>query len=179
MRTKFDASQFTATECSTQADKAKFAAQFIRWVESDFAWSQFRKWFYTQLSMCFGHIAHYNQRGFYDVFTHTTRDKIEFLRQTVNGGQYGDPAYCYCDVEKVLAAWVHKSGLISKYQALEDANVEKAERAVLTRLKEKYEPARKPGEHVMSAAPVPRCIYCGADEDDVFVAGEPCEGGTK
>jgi len=29
-------------------------------------------------------------------------------------------------------------------------------------------------QHVMSAAPVPRCIHCGADEDDAFVGGEKC-----
>jgi hypothetical protein len=29
-------------------------------------------------------------------------------------------------------------------------------------------------EHVFSSAPIPRCIYCGADEDDAFVGGEEC-----
>jgi hypothetical protein len=29
-------------------------------------------------------------------------------------------------------------------------------------------------QHVMSTAPVPRCLYCGADEDDAFVGGEEC-----
>lgn len=33
---------------------------------------------------------------------------------------------------------------------------------------------RKTGEHEMSQAPVPRCVSCGADEDDAFVGGEKC-----
>jgi len=29
-------------------------------------------------------------------------------------------------------------------------------------------------EHVMSQAEVPRCIYCGCDEDEVFTGNELC-----
>ena len=33
---------------------------------------------------------------------------------------------------------------------------------------------RRTGDHLMSQAPIPRCVTCGCDEDDAFVAGEKC-----
>jgi hypothetical protein len=36
-------------------------------------------------------------------------------------------------------------------------------------------PKRKSGEHEFAACGGhPRCVTCGADEDDAFVGGEPC-----
>lgn len=139
MKNLYTADQFTPTEFSSAGDKARFANHFVRWVESDFKESLFLKWFYTRLSMCFGHIAHYNQPTFYRTFTSTTDAKLAFLKQTVTGGQYGSPQWTYCDVEKVLARWVVESGLIEKYRKLQAAQTETHERGLLAQLKAKYE----------------------------------------
>jgi len=56
---------FIATQHSSASDKAKFANHFVRFVESGYRRTLFFKWFYTRLSMTFGHIAHYNIDGFY------------------------------------------------------------------------------------------------------------------
>ena len=78
--TDFTADRFTSTQWDSADRKAAFAKQFIRFVQSDFAKSKFPKAFYVRLSMTFGHIAHYNQGGFFETFFTTTQDKVRFLR---------------------------------------------------------------------------------------------------
>lgn len=112
---KFTASQFVATKWEPADAKAKFANQFVKFVESDFASSKFPKWFYTRLSMTFGHIAHYDQGGFFETFFTSPQDKKEFLSQTLQGGGYGDPEYTYSDVEKALKMWLKTSPVLGKY----------------------------------------------------------------
>ena len=103
--------EYTPTKFSTVEDKLKFENQFKKFVESDFSEQQFPKWFYIQLSMCFGHIAHYDWNNFYTHFFLNSEDKQEFINQTINYPCYGDPAYTYSDVESVLRSWT--SGYIS------------------------------------------------------------------
>lgn len=65
---KFKAEQFTATKWNTGADKAKWADQFVRFVEGGFQERQFTDAFYQRISNTFGHIAHYNRQNFYGHF---------------------------------------------------------------------------------------------------------------
>jgi hypothetical protein len=102
----FDPFQFTPTQWDSSADKAKFANHFIRFVESGFNWGLFPKWFYKRLSMTFGHIAHYNQQIFYDVWFRTPQIQAEFLSHAVNYNVVGDPTFTYSDVEKELKKWI-------------------------------------------------------------------------
>jgi hypothetical protein len=113
MTTKtFSASQFTdyaESRFSTAQDKAKFANQFVKFVRGGYKRTDFPKWFYTRLSMTFGHYAHYNQEGFYSDFFDCfdpAQGKAEFLRQTLSYGCYGDARFTYCDVEKALQQWL-------------------------------------------------------------------------
>jgi hypothetical protein len=104
----FSPQQFTPTEFSTAEDKAKFANHFVRFVESGFKESLFPKWFYTRLSMTFGHIAHYNRNGFYETWFANTDKQMEFLQHTMRYPCYGQPEYTYCDVEEALIYWLEK-----------------------------------------------------------------------
>lgn len=97
---------YTATEWDTVEDKVKFEKHFKRFVMSGFKRTLFYKWFYIQLSMTFGHIAHYNKSGFYDHFFTTANGKREFLAQCYQHPCYGDPAYTYSDVEKTIHVWM-------------------------------------------------------------------------
>ena len=106
MPKKFTAEQFTPTQFDTAEDKAKFANHFVRFVESGFKETLFYKWFYTRLSMSFGHIAHYNKNGFYGVWFDTHEKRNAFLGHTLIYPCYGQPEYTYCDVEKVLIDWL-------------------------------------------------------------------------
>ena len=80
----FNASQFTATQHSTAEDKAKFANQFVKFVQSDFRSKEFPIWFYQRLSMTFGHIAHYDRGGFFHTFFDDQEGKLEFIDTTHN-----------------------------------------------------------------------------------------------
>jgi hypothetical protein len=135
----FTADKFTATKWEKADKKANFAKQFIRFVESDFNRKQFPKIFYVRLSMTFGHIAHYNQSGFFDVFFTDTESKVRFLRQTLNHECWGDEDYTFSDVEKALKSWLFQNGVLAKYERRLAEEMEAAERADLAQLKGKYE----------------------------------------
>lgn len=112
----FNPNQFVATQFDTAQDKANFANHFVRFVESDFDQKLFTKKFYNRLNGTFGHIAHYNQGGFYDYFFTNTHDKIQFLRQCASYPCYGSPEHTYSDVEKVLRVWIKASNIIADYE---------------------------------------------------------------
>jgi hypothetical protein len=134
----FTASQFTPTQWDTAEDKAKFANHFVRFVENGFKQTLFHKWFYKRLSMCFGHIAHFNQAGFYDVQFGSLVARRDFLAQCHHHPHYGDPAFTYSDVEKVLGAWVLTSGQLDTLQDAITNFTERTERAELSSLQAKY-----------------------------------------
>ncbi len=136
--TKVITDKLTPTEWDSAEQKAKFIRQFVRFVESDFKQSLFVKWFYTRVSNTFGHIAHYNQGGFYATWFTTTRDKLRFLLRTAEYGCYGEPEFTYCDAERAIKAWVIESNLIQKYRDRLQEEIETAERAQLEALKKKY-----------------------------------------
>ena len=92
----------TPTKFSTVADKEKFLKHFQRFVKSGYNKNLFYKWFYTRLSMTFGHIAHYNRHGFYGTFFESREGIDRFWCLTMSYGCYGDPAYTFCDVEKEI-----------------------------------------------------------------------------
>lgn len=136
--TDFTPDKFTPTQWDTAEKKSAFATQFIKFVQSDFGKSKFPKAFYQRLSMTFGHIAHYNQGGFFEEFFTTTADKVRFLRQTLAQPCYGDPAWTYSDVERALQEWLRENGVLAKYENRLAAETEASERAVLVRLQARY-----------------------------------------
>ena len=134
----FDPTQFTPTQWSTSIDKALFAKQFVRFVQSDFAEKHFTKKFYQRLSSTFGHIAHYNRGGFWDTFFTTTAYKVRFLEMAVQYPCYGDPAWTFSDVERAVQAWLKAEGTLERYQQQLADEIEAAELALLARLQQKY-----------------------------------------
>ena len=135
---EFTAGAFTPTKWSTAADKARFANHYVRFVEGGFADTSFPKWFYTRLSMCFGHISHYDRDGFYATWFTTKRDQLTFLRQALYHPGYEDPAYTYSDVEDALRNWIMESGIPQRLEREIAQETEAAERATLARLAAKY-----------------------------------------
>lgn len=136
--TDFTPDRFSATKFSDTEEKAKFAKQFIKFVQWDFSKKQFSKAFYQRLSMTFGHIAHYNQGGFFEEFFSTTEGKVRFLRQTLAHPCYGDPAWTFSDVERALQKWLLHDHVLAKYENLLAEETEAEEKATLARLQEKY-----------------------------------------
>jgi hypothetical protein len=131
-------SQFTPTQWDTAKDKASFANQFMRFVQSDFTAQHFTDKFYRRLSNTFGHIAHYNRAGFWAEFFTTTADKVRFLEQTLAHPCYGDPAWTYSDVEKALQGWLRTCGLLDRYRQTLAEETEATEQSELARPQKKY-----------------------------------------
>jgi hypothetical protein len=101
-------SGFTPTKFSTIEDKEKFFNHFKRFVSKGFKRTMFPKWFYTRLSMTFGHIAHYNIDGFYEVWFSTRERRMDFVCRIIGSCPYGDPAFTYVDVERAIRGWMRQ-----------------------------------------------------------------------
>lgn len=134
----FTADQFTPTRWSSAADKAKFANHFVRFVANDFPAGIFYRDFYTRLSNCFGHIAHYDRGGFYSVWFTSTERKLAFVQRVLDFTCYGSPEYTFCDVEKVLRAWLRENELHLHLAVERGHEVMVAEKAQLAHLQAKY-----------------------------------------
>lgn len=131
MKTKFKASDFVLTQYSTAENKAKFANQFVKFVRGGFRMQDFSKWFYIRLSSTFGHIAHYNQLSFYEVFFTNPVDIRNFVRDCANYYVCGEPSYTYSDVEAALQQWMNSTSLVKEVEEaarifLIDDNITKA-----------------------------------------------------
>lgn len=140
--TDFTADRFTPTKWDSADTKAAFARQFIKFVQADFAKNKFPKTFYQRLSMTFGHIAHYNQGGFFETFFTTTGGKVRFLRMTLAHPCYGDASWTYSDVERALQTWLRENDILSQYEQRLAEEIEAEERAALARLRGKYQPPK-------------------------------------
>ncbi len=103
------------TKFDSSADKAAFGNTFLHFIRNDFKRSLFTKTFYRKLSQTFGHIAHYDQTGFYQTWFEEDATKLSFLKHTLNHPCYGDPEYTYSDVERALQAEVDKLNLVTLY----------------------------------------------------------------
>jgi hypothetical protein len=110
----FKASQFTPTQHTTATEKARFANHFVRFCEADFPEQLFHRWFYSQLSNCFGHIAHFDHAGFYRQWFGSKERQLDFLRHTSLSFVLGQPDYGFSDVEKALIEWFSKSALLKR-----------------------------------------------------------------
>lgn len=134
---------YTATQWSTVQDKEKFVRQFIKFVTKGFRFCDFPKWFYIKLSNCFGHIAHYNQGGFYETFFQSTQDKAAFVQHCLEADTYGSPAFTFCDVEKELQQWLKDNKFLEKLERQAHQEQEDEERKTLARLQAKYGDTKK------------------------------------
>ena len=129
---------FTPTKWSTAEDKAKFFRHYQKFVTGGFKASQFPKWFYDRLSQCFGHIAHYNQGGFYEEWFRSPEQQLEFLEYALRYPCYGDAGHTYSDVERALQAWIAEAGVVATLRGTVASGVETAERSEVARLQAKY-----------------------------------------
>ena len=150
---------FTATKFDTAADKAWFANALCRFIETDFQQTFWKRRLYSRLADCFGHIAHHDSHGFWLEFFADLRGKVAFLEEALSHPCYGQPDHTYCDVERAIQARLHACGTLATYRALRAAEIESAERALLDRLRTKYEgvaPTRPAGLPVLTPAGPPR-----------------------
>ena len=101
----FPARRFTATPHSTAEEKARFCAAFVRFVLGGFSHRLFKPAFYRRLSQIFGHIAHYDATGFYEVWFSTPAKQRQFIKRIHQWIPHGDPHFCWADVEREITSW--------------------------------------------------------------------------
>jgi hypothetical protein len=134
----FTADDFSPTKFETAEIKAKFANHFLLFVSRDFPKTMFTSAFYRTLHSTFGHIAHYDQAGFWAEFFTTTEDKIRFLDETLRYPCWGDPTFTFSDVEKAIIARLRSDNPIQKLIHRRDAMNTASEKTELQRLMVKY-----------------------------------------
>jgi hypothetical protein len=138
----FLASEFTPTQWSTAEEKAQFGNTLLHFIESEWKETLFTKKLYNRLMNTFGHIAHYNQGGFYSEWFTTELDRLRFLDHLLRWPCYGDPAYTFCDVERALQREVRARNYRGKQQVVVAEAVRAFEMATLEKLEAKYRQPR-------------------------------------
>ncbi|MGO9110434.1 MAG: hypothetical protein ACLP9L_14520 [Thermoguttaceae bacterium] len=101
----FTADRFTATQHSTAEEKARFCVAYAKFILSGFPRHRFKTSFYRRLSNIFGHIAHFDETGFWEVWFATPAQQRQFVRRVHEWVPIGDPHFCWSDVERELTSW--------------------------------------------------------------------------
>jgi hypothetical protein len=131
-------SDFTATKSSTAADKAEFGNTLLRFIESEWASALFTKSFYNRLSMCFGHIAHYNRTQFYEEWFSSLAAQVRFLKHTLRFPCYGDPEYMFSDVERAIQREISNRNYLARYELRLAEEQQATDLVLLRQLEGKY-----------------------------------------
>jgi hypothetical protein len=134
----FEPDHFTATQWSTDEDKAKFANALMKFIAHEFPRQSFGKALYQRLSNTFGHIAHTNQDGYYSVFFESDADKVVFLDQTLRWPCYGDRTYTFCDVERAVQWRLRAANVIDVFRMRDADATRNRELGTLAQLQAKY-----------------------------------------
>jgi hypothetical protein len=129
---------FTATQLPGEAygwRTVDFANHLARFILEGFPRKLFTKKFYRRLMQEFGHIAHYNEHGFWTEWFETTAQQLAFLENLAVLPWYldSDP------LARTISSWVHENCIVNQYQHRVRVERETLERHVLERLKLKYE----------------------------------------
>jgi hypothetical protein len=131
-------SDFTATKFSTAADKAEFGNTLLRFIESEWALALFTKSFYNRLSMCYGHIAHYNRTQFYEEWFSSLAAQARFLKHTLRFPCYGDPEYTFSDAERAIQREIVNRNYLARYELRLAEEQQATDLALLRQLESKY-----------------------------------------
>jgi hypothetical protein len=139
----FTADQFQPMQTwYTAQDKADYGNALLRFIESDFNENLFTKKLYNHLNSSFGHIAHYNQAGFYDVWFSSLARRVDWLHHITDAPVFGSPAYTRSDVELAIKKEITERGYLAKYEAKLAEAIKASELAILKALQAKYPDAR-------------------------------------
>ena len=98
-------------------ERRQWVTDFKAFAVAGFPWSRFNAKIYQPLSNMFGHIAHYNSRGFWTTWFSTPEAQLAWLIRIRDREIYGDPSYCWSDVEAEIKTWVQTSGIQARVKA--------------------------------------------------------------
>lgn len=143
---EFQREFFTSTKGATAEEKAKIANKLTSFILGGFQQAAFTKAMYQHLSNMFGHIAHYNLHGFYEVWftdVKACRNWAEHITDNWLSG-IGDPQFTWSDVERTLRQWMIENQIAEQLDQLYMLEVEEKELALLYTLQQKYAPREAP-----------------------------------
>ena len=149
----FSPSRFTPTKWSAAEDKARFGNTFLHFVDSGFARNLFTEKFYSRLSNCFGHIAHYNCTQFYEEWFSSLSAQVRFLEHTLRFPCYGDPEFTFSDVEREIQREVRNRNHLARLELCVAEEQRAAELTLLQRLEGKFRTQREDREEPPMSAP--------------------------
>jgi hypothetical protein len=160
-------SEFVPTQFSTAAEKADFGNTLLLFIESEWKQTLFTKSFYNRLSMCFGHIAHYDRLTFYETWFTSDADRLRFLNHCLKHPCWGSPEHTFCDVEQAVQCEIRKRNYLERYALKAAEALRSAEMATLERLEAKYnlgsaESSAKTSEPLTSADNAPESVRSAA-----------------
>ena len=138
MHTFFTASDFVPTKWSTTEEKAAFGNGLLHFLLSGCQAGRFTEKLYTRLSMCFGHIAHYDRHGFAETWFDSSESIASFVNHLMQWPCHGDPRYTFSDVERAVQREVTRLNLVAKVNEAAASSIQERELALLDALESKY-----------------------------------------
>jgi len=138
MHTFFTASEFLPTKWSTADEKADFGNVFLHFMLTGFLAGRFTEKLYTRLSMCFGHISHFDRNGFSETWFDSPESIAAFVNHLMQWPCHGDAGYTFSDVERAIQREVARLNLVAKVNEAAAISIQQRELALLATLETRY-----------------------------------------
>ena len=138
MHTFFTASDFVPTKWSTAEEKAVFGNNLLHFMLTGFLAERFTEKLYTRLSMCFGHVAHFDRRGFAETWFDSPKSTASFVNHLMQWPCHGDPGYTFSDAEQAIQREVARLNLVATVNEAAASSIQARELALLDALESKY-----------------------------------------
>ena len=156
MYTFFTASDFLPTKWSTADEKAQFGNTLLYFMLTGFLAGRFTEKLYTRLSMCYGHIAHFDCQGFSETWFDSPESIASFVNHLMQWPCHGDAGYTFSDVERAVQREAARLNLVAKVNDAAARSTQQRELALLATLENKY---RRD-----SVIPMPNSATAGREE---------------
>jgi hypothetical protein len=140
MHTFFTASEFLPTKWSTADEKAAFGNNFLHFMLTGFLAGRFTEKLYTRLSMCYGHVAHFDRAGFSETWFDSPESIASFVNHLMQWPCHGDPGFTFSDVERAIQREAARLKLVAKVNEAAETSIRQRELALLYALESKYRP---------------------------------------
>ena len=138
MYTFFTASNFLPTKWSTADEKAAFGNALLDFMLTGFLAGRFTEKLYARLSMCYGHIAHFNRQGFSETWFDSPESIASFVNHLMQWPCHGDAGYTFSDVERAIQREAVRLNLVAKVNEAAASSIRQRELALLDALENKY-----------------------------------------
>jgi len=127
-----------ATKWSTADEKAVFGNSLLQFMLTGFLAERFTEKLYTRLSMCFGHIAHFDRHGFAETWFDSPESIASFVNHLMQWPCHCDPGYTFSDVERAIQREAARLNLVAKVNEAAASSTRQRELALLDALENKY-----------------------------------------